>query len=294
MSGWKKQAIGDLPLYQATTMSWLPGIVQGFSTRHGGVSAAPYETLNLGASAGDTAQAVAANRERLWSDLGFQAAQVALAEQVHGDMVVPVTQGNAVPVAGADALITEAPDVLLMLLYADCVPVYLADPVGRSIGLAHAGWRGAAANIAGKTVVAMRDSFGTRPGDCLAAIGPSIGGGSYEVGRDVADQFRNFAAGLNSGASTAVFPKDELAGKYTLNLRQIIFMQLLAAGLRAEYIAVCDEDTYRNRRDFFSYRRDGATTGRMAAFLALRSDVGVGTELTVDTGKQKLPRGKRG
>ena len=116
----------------------------------------------------------------------------------------------------------------------------------------------------------MREAFGIQPASCLAAIGPCIGGDSYEVGREVADRFRNFAAGRNSGAATAVLPKDELVGKYTLNLRQVIFAQLLAAGLRAEYIAVCDEDTFRNRREFFSFRRDGAATGRMAAFLALR------------------------
>ena len=112
-------------------------------------------------------------------------------------------------------------------------------------------------------------TFGIHPAGCLAAIGPCIAGESYEVGREVADQFRNFGAGSNSGAATAVLPKDELAGKYTLNLRQVVFVQLLAAGLRAESIAVCDEDTFRNRRDLFSFRRDGAATGRMAAFLAL-------------------------
>ena len=270
MAGWKKRAVGDVPLYQATTMAWLPGFVQGFTTRSGGVSAAPYDTLNLGAHVSDVPDAVQANRERLWNDLGFDAPHVALAEQVHGDVVARVTEGGPIPVPGADALITDTSGLLLMLLYADCVPVYLADPVGRCIGLVHAGWRGAAANVVGKTVAAMKNEFGIHAAGCLAAIGPCIGGASYEVGREVAGQFRNFAAGSNSGATTAVLPKDELAGKYTLNLRQVIFSQLLAAGLRAGYVAVCDEDTFHNRRDFFSYRRDGAATGRMAAFLALR------------------------
>ncbi|MBV9850120.1 MAG: peptidoglycan editing factor PgeF [Armatimonadetes bacterium] len=271
MSGWKRQAVGDLPMYQATAMAWLPGIVQGFTTRSGGVSAAPYDTLNFGADVGDSAAAVQANRERLWSDLGFAPAQVALAEQVHGNGVARVTQGGPTPAAGADALITDTPNVLLMLLYADCVPVYLADPVGRSLGLMHVGWRGATAGIVAKTVAAMRAAFGMLPGHCMVAIGPSIAADNYEVGRDVADQFRNFPGGSSSGASTAVLPRDEMSGKYTLNLRQIVFTQLLAAGLKAEYISVCDEDTYRNRRDFFSHRRDGAATGRMAAFLSLRS-----------------------
>ena len=271
MAGWKKRAVGDVPLYQATTMAWLPGIVQGFTTRSGGVSAAPYDSLNLGGHVGDRPEAVQANRERLWSDLGFDATQVVFGEQVHGDGVALVSGGDPVPTPGADGLVTDTPNVLLMLLYADCVPVYLVDPVGRCIGLAHAGWRGAAAGVVSKTVTAMRDAFGMRPSGCLAAIGPCIAGDNYEVGGEVADQFRNFAGGSNSGAATAVLPKDEMSGKYTLNLRPVIFAQLLAAGLRAESIAVCDEDTFRNRRDFFSFRRDGAATGRMAAFLAMNT-----------------------
>ncbi len=268
MSHWKKQAVGDLPLYQAETLSWLPGVVQGFTTRRGGVGAAPYDTLNLGAHVGDREGDVQANRQRLWDDLGFRADQVAFAEQVHGKNVAPVTAGGLV--MGADALITNTPDVLLMLLFADCVPIYLFDPAQRAIGLVHAGWRGTAANIVGKTVSALRAQFGSRPKTLLAAIGPCIAGDSYEVGRDVADVFRNLPGGRNAGMGTAVFPKNELGGKYTLNLRQIVFAQLLIAGIKAEYIAVCDEDTFRNRRDFFSFRRDGAQTGRMAALFALR------------------------
>lgn len=269
MAGWKRRAVGDLPVYQAVTMSWLPGFVQGFTTRRGGVSAVPYDALNLSMRVGDAPQSVQANRERLWADLGFDAEQVALAEQVHGDRVGRVTQGGLAPATGVDALITDTPNILLLMLFADCVPVYLVAPTRRAIGLVHSGWRGTAANITGRTVAEMREAFGVQPAQCLAAIGPCIGGESYEVGPEVADQFRNFPGGRNSGAATALLPKDELAGSYLLNLRQVIFMQLLAAGLRADSVSVCNEDTYRNRRDFFSYRRDGAATGRMAAYLGL-------------------------
>ena len=100
MAGWKKQAVGDVPLYQATTMAWLPGIVQGFTTRSGGVSAAPYDTLNLGVHVGDSPSSVQANRDRLWSDLGIEATQVAFAEQVHGEGVARVTEGNLFPLLG--------------------------------------------------------------------------------------------------------------------------------------------------------------------------------------------------
>lgn len=267
MADWTRKAIGDLPIHQANTISWLPGFVQGFTTRHGGVSRAPYDSLNLGAHVEDEAADVRINRQRLWGDLGFAEGRVALAEQIHGDEVALVTEGGATPVAGADALITETPNVLLMMLYADCVPVYLVDPVTRSLGLVHAGWRGTAAGLVNKTVRAMQDRFGSQPRSCLAAVGPCIAGDSYEVRVDVVEQFRHM---VSQSAATALYPRDEFAGTFNLNLRQIVYSQLLAAGLRAEYVAVSNEDTFRNRRDFFSYRRDGAKTGRMAAFLGMR------------------------
>lgn len=268
MAGWKKRAVGDLPLHQAATLSWLPDVVQGFTTRQGGVSKPPYDSLNLGTNTEDDADAVRDNRLRLYADLGFREDQIALAEQVHGNRVATVTEGDRSPVAGADALVTETPGVLLMLLFADCVPIYIVDPVGRAVGLAHSGWRGTVSNIVGETMRAMHEQFGCRPAACLAAIGPSIGGDSYEVGREVADRFRSLP---NMRAGTFVYPKNEFTGTYTLNLRQVIYGQLFVAGFRADAIAVSDEDTFSNTREFFSYRRDGPQTGRMAAFLGLRA-----------------------
>lgn len=267
MTGWRKQPIGDLPLYQAKTMAWLPRITQGFTTRRGGVSIAPYDSLNLGAHVGDHLDQVQANRRRIWHEIGAAEDQVALAEQVHGSEVAVVSSGSgASPVAGADALVTSTPDLLLMLFFADCVPVYLVDPVRKVVGLAHAGWRGTAVNIAAKTLHTMVHEFGCVPSTCFAAVGPSISGDSYEVRAEVADRFRSLPG---ARASSVVTPRSEIGGTYNLNLRAVIFGQLLYAGLPAGSIAVCDEDTFRNKRDFFSYRRDGAT-GRMAAFLGIK------------------------
>ncbi len=248
-------------------MAWLPRIVQGFTTRRGGVSAAPYDSLNLGVHVGDNLAQVSANRRRVWHDLGVLESQVALAEQVHGCEVAVVSAGSGtVPIAGADALVTNTPGLLLMLLFADCAPVYLVDPTKKVVGLAHAGWRGTAANIAGRTMAAMTAEFGCLPGGCFAAIGPSIGEGSYEVGPEVADRFRSLPG---ARAANVVTPRSEISGTYNLNLRAVLFAQLLYAGIPAGSIAVCDEDTFRNKRDFFSYRRDGVSTGRMAGFLGI-------------------------
>lgn len=249
-------------------MAWLPRITQGFTTRKGGVSVTPYDSLNLGAHVGDDSAQVTANRRRVWHDLGVAEADAVLAEQVHGDQVAVVAAGTgAVPVAGADALVTNTPGLLLFLLFADCAPVYLVDPVRKVVGLAHAGWRGTAENIAGKTMRTMTNEFGCVPSACFAAVGPSIGAGSYEVGPEVADRFRSLPG---ARATSVVMPRSDLGGTYNLNLRAVIFGQLLYAGVPAGAIAVCDEDTYRNKRDFFSYRREGKT-GRMAGFLGIKS-----------------------
>lgn len=267
MSNWARTKVGELPIYQAKTLSWLPGVVQGFTTRQGGVSKAPFDTLNLGAHVGDAPEDVHANRLKLWAALGFAEGRVAMAEQVHGGQVAVVSEDSQFLIPGADALITNVPDTLLMMLYADCVSVYLLDPMTRAVGLIHAGWRGTLANVVGNTVAAMRENFGVKPRACIAAIGPSIGMDSYEVGADVAAQFSHLVA---QQASLIMVPHNEFTGTFNLNLRQAIFSQLLQAGVREEYISVNDEDTFRNKRDFFSYRRDGAQTGRMAAYLALQ------------------------
>ena len=228
---------------------------------------APYDSLNLGAHVGDDLAQVQANRRRVYSELGVLESQVVLAEQTHGDKIAVVTAGSGlVPLAGTDALVTNTPGLLLMLLFADCVPVYIVDPARKVIGLAHAGWRGTAANIAGKMVHTMTAEFGCLPSACFAAVGPSIGGESYEVGPEVADHFRSLPG---ARGSNAVSPRSEIGGTYNLSLRAVIFGQLLSAGIPPGAIAVCDEDTFRNRRDFFSYRRDGAT-GRMGAFLGIK------------------------
>lgn len=249
-------------------MAWLPRITQGFTTRKGGVSVAPYDSLNLGAHVGDEPAQVMANRRRVWHDLGIAEGNVVLAEQVHGDKIAVVTAGAvSAPMSGVDALVTNTPGLILMLFFADCVPVYLVDPIKKVIGIAHAGWRGTAADIAGKTLQTMIQEYGCVPSVCFAALGPSIGEGSYEVGPEVADRFRSMPG---ARAANVVTPRSDLGGTYNLNLRAVIFGQLLAAGVPAGAIAVCDEDTFRNKRDFFSHRRDGAATGRMAAFLGIQ------------------------
>ncbi len=267
MSDWTRREIGALPVYQAANLAGLPGVVHGFTTRHGGVSRPPYQSLNLGVHVRDDPASVEANRQRLWAELGFLPSQVRSAEQVHGNGVAVVQRGGLAVAPGADALVTNRTGLLLMLLFADCVPVYIVDPVEQAIGLVHSGWRGTVSGIVAEAVHAMRENFGSRPELCLAAIGPAISGESYEVGQEVADHFRHLDILQHADA---LVPRCESSGRHTLDLRSVIYAQLLEAGLPAAGVSVSAENTYSDSQNFFSFRRDGET-GRMAGFLALRA-----------------------
>jgi len=250
-------------------MNWLPNLAQGFTTRKGGVSAAPYDSLNLGDHVGDDIEAVKANRLTLYNRLGFDLSQVALAEQVHGAEIAEVDSGGRR--LGCDALVTNVPGLLLVLFFADCVPVYLVDPHRRAIALIHAGWRGTRSGIVPKTIRYIDERYGVKPDTLRASIGPCIAGESYEVDADVADIFRNLMTGGMSGAATPVVPRGRAGDKFSLNLRLVLFAQLLNAGISVDSISVSDADTFRQSKDYFSYRRDGGKTGRMAAYLGLKS-----------------------
>lgn len=271
MGGWKRKSIGELTVHQASTISWLPRVVQAFTTRGGGVSYGSYESLNMSSSVGDAPKCVAENRRRVVAAVAGSAFTVVAPEQVHGDTVALIDEASAGEAIQADALITGIPNILLMMYFADCVPVYLCDPRRSAIGLVHAGWRGAAKNIAGKAVESMRQQLGVEPWTLLAAIGPSISAANYEVGKDVVDEIWD---AIPMGASQAVVPRSDLAGTYLLNLRMIVFAQLQAAGLDPDNIAVSDECTFANRKEFFSHRRDGRSgqaVGRMAAVFGMRA-----------------------
>lgn len=264
MSGWERRTLGSLPVDADRTLNWLPGFVQGFTTRQGGVSKVPYSSFNLGDHVGDETGSVLANRNILCESLGFAPERIALAEQVHGSDVAEVTEGGRY--LGCDALVTNVPGLLLVLFFADCVPVYLVDPRDRVVALVHAGWRGTHGRIVAGTVRYLHERYGIKPKSLIASIGPSIAAVNYEVGLDVADRFRS----LNlSGSATAVMPSSPFSGKYLLNLRLVLYAQLLEAGIPPHSISVSEADTYRQSADFFSYRRDGAKTGRMAAYLGM-------------------------
>ncbi|MGF6494474.1 YfiH family protein [Luteibacter sp. 621] len=229
------------------------GVEAAVSTRQGpGVSAGPYGRLNLGLRSGDDAAAVLANRASLVTALGLPAEPLWL-RQVHGTDVAEGPAGADEPVA--DAAVARGPGQVLAILTADCLPVLFASVDGQTIGAAHAGWRGLAAGVLENTVKAM-GAEGIR-----AWMGPAIGGGSYEVGEEVREAFVSQDPGATE-AFQATRPGHWLCDLYTLARRR-----LAAAGVTE--VSGGGFDTLTDDR-LYSYRRDGAQSGRFASLVWTR------------------------
>ncbi|MHB1318356.1 MAG: peptidoglycan editing factor PgeF [Anaerolineae bacterium] len=240
-----------------------PGIRHGISLRAGGMSHCTITGLNLGHTVGDDPVAVEGNHALLYAELGLTPDQIVTARQVHGAHVArvgPDDGGTVIP--ATDGLITDAPGIALLMRYADCVPVLLYDSQRNAIGLAHAGWRGALARVAARTAEAMLGEFGCRPSDIRAAIGPSIGPCCCEVGPEVAEATR-----VAFPDETRLLCRVRPTGHAYLDLWEAVATQLREAGVdqieTARMCTACRGDL------FYSYRRQGAASGRFCAIIGL-------------------------
>jgi hypothetical protein len=225
--------------------------IHGFGTRTGGVSRGPYESLNAGTHTNDAPDAVEENRRRFFRAVGMEADRLVAPRQVHGDRVHTAEEPGTVP--DTDAAITGRPGLILSVQVADCAAVFLVDAKRRAAGLAHAGWRGTAFQIASKTVQAMTDVFGCNPCDLIAFLGPSIGPCCFTVGSETSGQFH---------------PKYVRDGK--LDLWQCNTDQLLQLGLKPERVVSSRLCTACHPEWFYSHRKSGGKTGRMLAVLGIR------------------------
>lgn len=271
------------------------GLDAGFTTRLGGVGKAPWDSLNTALHVGDDPADVIRNRQRIAERLGWPFEAWTCAEQVHGDRVWRVAAADRGKgrwrredaVAEADALITDVPGVLLVMYYADCVPLYFYDPDTSAIGLAHAGWKGTALDIAGKTVRAMAEAFGSRPERLYAAVGPSIGPCCYEVDEPVlarllplAERLRNEGVGgcgadgsdegEGTGAADTALVRPTRAGHAAVNLKEFNRRLMMKAGILPSRIEMSTWCTGCRAGLFFSHRREKGRTGRMAAWLGVK------------------------
>jgi YfiH family protein len=229
-----------------------PGSVRAACTlRTGGVSAAPWATLNLGTHVGDDPAAVAENRRRVASELQLPAEPVWL-QQVHGVRVADIDH-EAVP-APADAACTRRAGVVLAILVADCLPVLLASSDGAVIAAAHAGWRGLAGGVLEATVAAM----GVMPGKLCAWLGPAIGPRAFEVGAEVRSAF------VAADAAAAAAFVANARGRWQCDLALLARQRL--AGLGVAQVSAAGLCTHDDAARCFSFRRDGQG-GRMAALI---------------------------
>ena len=235
----------------------LAGFPHGFTTRGGGASSGPFESLNLGGQVGDDPGRVAENWARLERETGLRFARV---RQVHGARAVRADAPTH-PVDEADVVVSRAPGVAACVSVADCVPVLLADPETGAVAAVHAGWRGTIARAAAEGVRALAREAGAPASRLLATVGPAIGPCCYEVSPDLAARFRD-----------ALGPETVREGPAPrLDLWRANVLVLRAQGVAAERIELLSRCTACERDLFFSHRRDAGRTGRQVAFIAPRA-----------------------
>lgn len=243
------------------------GLLAAFTGRAGGVSSAPYASLNLGDHVGDDPACVAANRQLLMEAAGVRAADAAALvnpKQVHGCEVLELgpelEASRAQAREGADGIVCTRAGVPVLLCFADCVPVIAAAP-GGAFAVLHAGWRGAIGGIPAKGLRALAQAAGCAEGECNVYIGPHIGPCCYETSQELLERF------------TAAFGPGCDAGSRHLDLGAAVRTSLLRAGANPERIVHAGRCTSCNSAELFSYRADGGTTGRHGALCYLKREV---------------------
>lgn len=251
--------------------TWL---THGFSTRYGGVSDGIYKSMNLSFSQGDDERRVLKNHGIMAKTMGVELADMVYSHQTHTTNVLRVTRehaGMGFTVTrnfhDVDGFVTDVPGLMLVTAYADCVPLYFADTRLHVIGLSHSGWRGTVNNMAQVTVDKMSYEFGSRPCDIAAFIGPSICASCYEIGDDVARNFRD----RYGAESEKILTKKEAASedKYYLNLHAANRINMLNAGISPQNIHVTDICTCCNPELLFSHRASKGKRGGLCGYMMI-------------------------
>ncbi len=240
-------------------------VTQAVFTRRGGVSSAPWHSLNLGGSVGDDPAHVAENRIRVFNTLGCDPASIHDVWLVHGTDIVYADAPRPIeePCARADIIFTDNPNVSLFMRFGDCVPILLHDPVKKVIGIAHAGWMGTIRGVVKAAVEGMQSHYGSDSKNIIAGIGPSIGVDHYEVGADVIAQFQEK---YNHDADQVLQTRN---GSTYLDLWAANAIQLKNAGV--EQIQVSGVCTACSLDDWFSHRAEKGKTGRYGALMSLQA-----------------------
>lgn len=244
-----------------------------FSTREGGVSKGIFSSMNLSYSRGDEKEAVDENFRRIAEVFGASPEQIVCSRQTHTTNIRLVTKEDCgkgtvreTDYEDVDGMITDIPHIILGTFYADCVPLYFVDTRQKAIGLAHSGWRGTVERMGEQMLQAMKNAYGTRPEDVVAAVGPSICQACYEVSEDLAEAFRQKAP----GEWKLILQEGKEKGKYQLDLQKANQLILIHAGVPGRQIAVSDICTCCNSSVMFSHRASMGKRGNLGAFMELR------------------------
>ncbi|HUT72122.1 MAG TPA: peptidoglycan editing factor PgeF [Desulfatiglandales bacterium] len=267
-----KEEKGLLMVLSFENLSKHKNITHFISTRLGGCSNIPFDSLNLGLHVGDDPDLVFSNRERLAHAVAIPTSQFTFAQQIHSGNVTTITEGmrskgafnQNEAIEATDAMVTAERNTCLVILVADCVPLLFFDPVRNVIGVAHAGWKGTLQLVALHTVKSMEKGFGSSPHNIIVGMGPSIGPCCYEVGPEVITQVK---AAFSSHQE--YIRHESRDGKGHLDLWKANRDQLVQAGIRRENIETANQCTCHNADIFFSYRQQHGETGRFGAGICI-------------------------
>jgi hypothetical protein len=239
-------------------------VKQAVFTRRGGVSPAPWHSLNLGGAVGDDAANVMENRLRVFNAMRCEPASIHDVWLVHGTDIVYADSPHPpdAPSPKADIIFTDNPSVSLFMRFGDCVPILFHDPHKKVIGIAHAGWMGTLRGVVSSAIQGMQSHYGSDPKNIIAGIGPSIGVDHYEVGADVISQFQEKYA---QDADQILQTKN---GSTSLNLWTANAIQLKNAGV--EQIQISGVCTACHLEDWFSHRAEKGKAGRFGALMSLQ------------------------
>lgn len=233
----------------------------GVTTREGGVSLPPYQSMNLAKHTGDKSCTVDENRKILAEFLDSDLSAYTHVNQVHGDSILKVTKNNiGINDSPCDAIITNIKGVLLNIFVADCVPIVIYDTCNSVVGICHCGWKGTYLKLLTKTIDQLKKEYDSDIKDLLIGIGPSIGICCYNVSKDL---YMDFNPTKSEGNI-----KD---GKYFLNLKEINKNQAVEAGISPQNIELMDLCTSCNNESFYSHRKEGEPSGRFSAFIEITS-----------------------
>lgn len=258
---------GELRYFTLSTFD-RQGVKHGFFTRKGGISPQPWDSLNVATSVGDSRENVIENRNRIMALFGKRYDSIFDTWQIHSDIVYYSETPRPIlePHQKGDAVMTSNPDVALMMVFADCVPLLFYDTQKKIIAVAHAGWQGTVQHIASKTIHKMKEVYGSQTSNIITGIGPSIGADHYEIGEDIIKQVAN-SFSFDGNEDKVLIKRDDKiyfdmwqANKLLLEKEHVASIEI--AGL----CTACDTSNW------YSHRAENGTTGRFAAVLTVEHE----------------------